>query len=58
MSRVSQARNLGKYFLLIDNMLVVLGFFVVFPLISIRFVDQMGWACLLYTLTLPTTPYV
>ena len=26
MSRVSQARNLGKYFLLIDNMLVVLGF--------------------------------
>jgi MFS transporter, DHA1 family, multidrug resistance protein len=32
MSRVSQARNLGKYFLLIDNMLVVLGFFVVFPL--------------------------
>lgn len=29
MSRVSQARNLGKYFLLIDNMLVVLGFFVV-----------------------------
>ncbi|VEA38206.1 multidrug resistance protein MdtH [Salmonella enterica subsp. enterica] len=27
MSRVSQARNLGKYFLLIDNMLVVLGFF-------------------------------
>lgn len=26
MSRVSQARNPGKYFLLIDNMLVVLGF--------------------------------
>lgn len=42
MSRVSQARNLGKYFLLVDNMLVVLGFFVVFPLISIRFVDQMA----------------
>ncbi|CDK71543.1 MFS superfamily export protein YceL [Klebsiella pneumoniae IS22] len=51
MSRVSQARNLGKYFLLIDNMLVVLGFFVVFPLISIRFVDQMAgppsWSVLL-----------
>ena len=44
MSRVSQARSLGKYFLLVDNMLVVLGFFVVFPLISIRFVDQMGWS--------------
>ena len=28
MSRVSQARSLGKYFLLVDNMLVVLGFFV------------------------------
>ncbi len=27
MSRVSQARSLGKYFLLVDNMLVVLGFF-------------------------------
>ncbi len=26
MSRVSQAKNTGKYFLLIDNMLVVLGF--------------------------------
>jgi DHA1 family multidrug resistance protein-like MFS transporter len=44
MSLVSQARSLGKYFLLLDNLLVVLGFFVVFPLISIRFVDQLGWA--------------
>ncbi len=26
MSRVSQARSTGKYFLLVDNMLVVLGF--------------------------------
>ncbi|MCG5042788.1 multidrug efflux MFS transporter MdtH [Enterobacteriaceae bacterium 155047] len=52
MSRVSQARNLGKYFLLVDNMLVVLGFFVVFPLISIRFVDQMGWAALMVGIAL------
>ncbi|MEZ6878065.1 multidrug efflux MFS transporter MdtH [Enterobacter sp. KBR-315C3_2022] len=52
MSRVSQARNLGKYFLLVDNMLVVLGFFVVFPLISIRFVDQMGWAALVVGIAL------
>ncbi|PHM38670.1 multidrug transport protein [Xenorhabdus mauleonii] len=44
MSLVSQARRLGKYFLLIDNLIVVLGFFVVFPLISIRFVEQLGWA--------------
>ncbi|WP_312949009.1 multidrug efflux MFS transporter MdtH [Superficieibacter sp.] len=52
MSRISQARSLGKYFLLIDNMLVVLGFFVVFPLISIRFVDQMGWAALMVGIAL------
>ncbi|HHX9065035.1 TPA: multidrug efflux MFS transporter MdtH [Yersinia enterocolitica] len=49
---VSQARSLGKYFLLLDNLLVVLGFFVVFPLISIRFVDQLGWAAVLVGLAL------
>ncbi|MDC9589951.1 multidrug efflux MFS transporter MdtH [Xenorhabdus sp. XENO-10] len=47
MSLVSQARSLGKYFLLLDNLLVVLGFFVVFPLISIRFVEQLGWAAII-----------
>ncbi|MBW7983340.1 multidrug efflux MFS transporter MdtH [Enterobacillus tribolii] len=52
MSLVSQARSLGKYFLLLDNLLVVLGFFVVFPLISIRFVDQMGWAALIVGIAL------
>ncbi|ELY5869932.1 multidrug efflux MFS transporter MdtH [Cronobacter sakazakii] len=52
MSSVSQARSLGKYFLLIDNMLVVLGFFVVFPLISIRFVDSLGWAALMVGIAL------
>ncbi|MEG7511853.1 multidrug efflux MFS transporter MdtH [Serratia marcescens] len=49
---VSQARSLGKYFLLLDNLLVVLGFFVVFPLISIRFVDQLGWAALIVGIAL------
>lgn len=44
MSLVRQAWTLGKYWLLVDNLLVVLGFFVVFPLISIRFVEQLGWA--------------
>ncbi|EPN6432996.1 multidrug efflux MFS transporter MdtH [Enterobacter hormaechei] len=58
MSRVSQARSLGKYFLLVDNMLVVLGFFVVFPLISIRFVDQMGWAALMVGIALGLRQYV
>lgn len=47
MAKVSQARRTGKYFLLFDNLLVVLGFFVVFPLISIHFVDQLGWAALI-----------
>lgn len=58
MSRVSQARNLGKYFLLIDNMLVVLGFFVVFPLISIRFVDQMGWAAVIVGIALGLRQFI
>lgn len=52
MSLVSQARSLGKYFLLLDNLLVVLGFFVVFPIISIRFVDQLGWAALIVGIAL------
>ncbi|EPW8367087.1 multidrug efflux MFS transporter MdtH [Enterobacter hormaechei] len=58
MSRVSQARSLGKYFLLVDNMLVVLGFFVFFPLISIRFVDQMGWAALMVGIALGLRQFV
>jgi DHA1 family multidrug resistance protein-like MFS transporter len=52
MSLVSQARSLGKFFLLFDNALVILGFFVVFPLISIRFVDQLGWAAMAVGLAL------
>ncbi|WP_437888073.1 multidrug efflux MFS transporter MdtH [Phytobacter sp. V91] len=58
MARVSQARSLGKYFLLIDNMLVVLGFFVVFPLISIRFVDQLGWAALMVGIALGLRQFI
>ena len=42
----------GRIFLLFDNMLVVLGFFVVFPLISIRFVDQLGWAAIMVGIAL------
>ena len=51
-------QELGKYFLLVDNMLVVLGFFVVFPLISIRFVDQMGWAALMVGIALGLRQFV
>lgn len=58
MAQVSQARSLGKYFLLLDNMLVVLGFFVVFPLISIRFVDQLGWAAVIVGFALGLRQFV
>ncbi|QTN27506.1 multidrug efflux MFS transporter MdtH [Rhodoferax sp. AJA081-3] len=39
-----RARRLGRRFIMFDNLLVVAGFFCVFPLISLHFVDQMGWA--------------
>ncbi|MBS9435152.1 multidrug efflux MFS transporter MdtH [Photorhabdus hainanensis] len=58
MSLVSQARSLGKYFLLFDNLLVVLGFFVVFPLISIHFVEQLGWAALVVGFALGLRQFV
>ncbi|AKZ65804.1 multidrug efflux MFS transporter MdtH [Candidatus Palibaumannia cicadellinicola] len=58
MSSVSQARSLGKYFLFIDNMLVVMGFYIVFPLISIRFVDQLGWAALLVGIALGIRQFI
>lgn len=47
MTSVTRVRNIGKYFILFDNILIVFGFFVVFPLISIHFVDHLGWAGLL-----------
>ncbi|MQL47429.1 multidrug efflux MFS transporter MdtH [Photorhabdus khanii] len=58
MSLVSQARSLGKYFLLFDNLLVVLGFFVVFPLISIHFVEQLGWTALVVGFALGLRQFV
>ena len=58
MSRVARARRLGKSFLLVDNMLVVLGFFVVFPLISIHFVEQLGWAALMVGIALGLRQFV
>lgn len=58
MPLMSQARSLGKYFLLLDNMLVVLGFFVVFPLISIRFVDDLGWAALVVGIALGLRQFI
>ena len=58
MSRVARARRLGKTFLLVDNMLVVMGFFVVFPLISIHFVEQLGWAALMVGIALGLRQFV
>jgi DHA1 family multidrug resistance protein-like MFS transporter len=40
----NRARALGKRFILLDNTLVVAGFNVVFPMIGVHFVDQLGWA--------------
>lgn len=41
---VERARRRGRWFLALDSLLVILGFFVVMPMISLRFVDQLGWA--------------
>lgn len=39
----TRARRAGKRFLLLDNMLLELGFSAVFPLLSVHFVEQSGW---------------
>ncbi|NHQ86521.1 multidrug efflux MFS transporter MdtH [Iodobacter sp. HSC-16F04] len=44
MAGAERARRLGRRFIMLDNMLGVCGFFLVFPLISLHFVDQLGWA--------------
>lgn len=40
----NRARKLGKRFIMLDSALVVAGFNVVFPIIGLHFVDQLGWA--------------
>ncbi|EKP0261413.1 TPA: multidrug efflux MFS transporter MdtH [Aeromonas sobria] len=49
---VDRARFWGRWFLALDTTLVILGFFVVMPMISLRFVDQLGWAAGLVGLAL------
>jgi hypothetical protein len=44
MASAQRARKLGKAFILLDKLLVIFGFFMVFPLISLHFVDQLGWS--------------
>jgi DHA1 family multidrug resistance protein-like MFS transporter len=52
MASAQRARRLGKAFILLDNLLVIFGFFMVFPLISLHFVDQLGWSASLVGLAL------
>ncbi|WP_421327259.1 multidrug efflux MFS transporter MdtH [Aeromonas veronii] len=49
---VDRARFWGRWFLALDTTLVILGFFVVMPMISLRFVAQLGWAAGLVGLAL------
>ncbi|MFM5451175.1 multidrug efflux MFS transporter MdtH [Aeromonas veronii] len=49
---VDRVRFWGRWFLALDTTLVILGFFVVMPMISLRFVDQLGWAAGLVGLAL------
>ncbi|HEX8614123.1 MAG TPA: MFS transporter [Telluria sp.] len=44
MAATSGARLRGKRFIMADNLLVVAGFYVVFPIIGLHFIDQLGWA--------------
>ncbi|TDR80085.1 multidrug efflux MFS transporter MdtH [Paludibacterium purpuratum] len=44
MSSAGQARRRGKWFILLDSLLVLLGFYMVVPMVSLHFVDGLGWA--------------
>ncbi|WP_426321931.1 multidrug efflux MFS transporter MdtH [Pseudoduganella sp. R-43] len=44
MAAAARARKLGKRFLMTDHMLVVSGFYLVFPVVALHFVGQLGWA--------------
>lgn len=44
MSLQKQARSRTRIFLLFDSFLSIMGFAVVFPLVSINFIDHLGWS--------------
>jgi DHA1 family multidrug resistance protein-like MFS transporter len=44
MAKAQRARRLGKRFLMVDHVLVVTGFYLVFPIIGLHFVGQLGWS--------------
>ncbi|KDN10491.1 hypothetical protein [Gilliamella sp. Imp1-1] len=41
-----QIRKTGRQILLLDNLFIVLGFYVVFLLVSTHFVSQVCWSAL------------
>lgn len=49
---MSEVRRHGRYFLLADHAIVVMGFYTVFPLLSSHFVNQLGWSAALVGLAL------
>lgn len=39
-----RARRMGQRFIMMDSFMVVMGFHLVFPMISLHFVDKLAWA--------------
>lgn len=44
MAAISSVRKIGKAFILFDNLLIVVGFYIVFPVISIHFINDLEWS--------------
>ncbi|WP_420889607.1 multidrug efflux MFS transporter MdtH [Erwinia mallotivora] len=41
---VSALRKTGKRFILFDNFIIVFGFYIVFPMISLHFINNLHWS--------------
>jgi len=54
----ARARRAGKRFLLLDNMLLELGFSAVFPLLSVHFVEQLGWPAVIVGIALAIWQFI
>ncbi|MFE8146740.1 multidrug efflux MFS transporter MdtH [Brenneria goodwinii] len=54
----ARARRAGKRFLLLDNMLLELGFSAVFPLLSVHFVEQLGWPAIIVGVALAIWQFI
>jgi len=58
LSVTARARRAGKRFILFDNMLLELGFSVVFPLMSVHFVEQLGWPAVIVGIALAIWQFI